>query len=53
MGGYAAFVWSSYTITLVVLVLIWWLPRQQHTQNLKKLTRMYRSDKNRQEKGGE
>jgi heme exporter protein D len=45
MGGYATFVWSSYALTLVVLVVNWWLPRQQHKQNLKKLKRQYRSNK--------
>jgi heme exporter protein D len=47
MGGYATFVWSSYGLALVVLVLNWWLPLQQHRQNLKKLKRQFRS-KNRQ-----
>lgn len=50
MGGYATFVWSSYTLTLVVLVLNWWLPRQQHRQNLKKLKRQYRLDKSQENK---
>lgn len=48
MGGYAVFVWSSYGLTLVVLVLNWWLPYRQHKQNLKKLKRQL-SSKNRQE----
>lgn len=41
MGGYAVFVWSSYGLTLVVLVLNWLLPFQQHKQYLKKLKRQY------------
>ena len=49
MGGYAVFVWSSYGLTLVLLVLNWFLPYQQHKQNLRKLTRQYRSDERRQE----
>ena len=49
MGGYAVFVWSSYGLTLVLLVLNWFLPYQQHKQNLRKLTRQYRSGKSRQE----
>ena len=50
MGGYATFVWSSYALTLVVLVLNWWLPSQQHKQNLKKLKRQYRSNKTQETK---
>ncbi|MBT3204263.1 MAG: heme exporter protein CcmD [Gammaproteobacteria bacterium] len=49
MGGYAVFVWSSYGLTLVLLVLNWFLPYQQHKQNLRKLTRQYRSGQPRQE----
>lgn len=49
MGGYAVFVWSSYGLTLVVLVLNWFLPYQQHKQNLRKLTRQFKSDNSRQE----
>ena len=49
MGGYAVFVWSSYGLTLVLLVLNWVLPYMQHKQNLRKLTRQYRSDERRQE----
>jgi heme exporter protein D len=45
MGGYAVFVWSSYGLALVVLLINWWLPYQQHKQNLKKLKRQYRQDK--------
>jgi heme exporter protein D len=51
MGGYAVFVWSSYAITLVVMVLNWWLPRIQHRQNLKKLSRLHKSGNSRQERG--
>ena len=49
MGGYAVFVWSSYAITLVVMVLNWWLPQHQHKQNLKKLTRLHKSGLSRQD----
>ena len=45
MGGYAVFVWSSYGLALVVLLINWWLPYQQHKQNLKKLKRQYRQDR--------
>ncbi len=44
MGGYAVFVWSSYALTLVLLVLNWFLPYQQHKQNLRKLKRQFRQD---------
>jgi heme exporter protein D len=50
MGGYATFVWSSYALALVVLVLNWWLPLQQHKQNMKKLKRQYRSNKTQENK---
>ncbi len=45
MGGYAVFVWSSYGIALVVLVLNWWLPYQQHKQHLRKLKRQFSAKK--------
>ncbi len=48
MGGYAVFVWSSYGLALLVLLLNWFLPYQQHKQQLKKLKRRY-SLKNRQD----
>ena len=41
MGGYAVYVWTSYGITLVVMVLNWLLPYQQHKQNLRKLRRQF------------
>ena len=47
MGGYAMFVWPSYGLTLIVLLLNWWLPYQQHKQNLKKLKRQYRQESKR------
>jgi len=50
MGGYAVFVWSSYALTLVVLVLNWWLPVHQHKQNFKKLKRQHRSKEMQEEK---
>jgi len=45
MGGYAAFVWSSYALALVVLILNVWLPWQQHRQSLRKLKRLHRQQK--------
>jgi len=41
MGGYAVYVWSSYGIALIVLVLNWLLPYQQYKQNLRKLKRQF------------
>ena len=41
MGGYAVFVWSSFGLSFAVLLLNWWLPYQQHKQNLKKLQRQF------------
>ena len=45
MGGYAAFVWSSYALALVVLILNVWLPWQQHRQSLRTLKRLHRQQK--------
>ncbi len=39
MGGYAAFVWPSYGLAALVLWLNWYLPRRQHTEELRKLKR--------------
>ena len=49
MGGYAVFVWSSYGLALAVLLINWWLPYQQHKQNLRKLTRRFKADQRKQE----
>ena len=42
MGGYAVFVWSSFGLTFVVMLLNWVIPYQQHKINLKKLQRQHR-----------
>jgi heme exporter protein D len=47
MGGYAMYVWPSYAIAAIVLALNWWLPYQQHKQNLKRLRRQHRQDTER------
>ena len=39
MGGYAAFVWPSYALTMLVLWLNWYLPRKQHEKQLRQLKR--------------
>ncbi len=49
MGGYAVFVWTSYGLTFVLLLLNWYLPYLQHKQNLKKLSRQFKSGQSRQE----
>ncbi len=49
MGGYAVFVWTSYGLAFVVLLLNWFLPYQEHKQNLKKLNRQFKSGQSRQE----
>jgi heme exporter protein D len=42
MGGYAAYVWSSYAIALVLLVANLMLPMQQHRKLLQRLGRRIR-----------
>ena len=39
MGGYAFYVWTSYAITLVVLLANLWLPWREHRQILKQNAR--------------
>ncbi len=41
MGGYAVFVWSSFGLAFVVLLLNWLIPYQRHKQNLGKLQRQF------------
>ena len=43
MGGYAAFVWPSYALVAITLVLNWYLPKIRHRNLLKQLKR--RSDR--------
>ena len=42
MGGYAIYVWPSYALTLLLLVLNWYLPYQQHKKTLQQLKRRKR-----------
>ncbi len=44
MGGYASYVWTSYGITLVVIVLNGWLARRRHAQALISVRQMDRLD---------
>ena len=37
MGGYAAYVWSAYALTCIVLVANWVLARRRHKQVLNEL----------------
>ena len=45
MGGYAAFVWPSYALTILVLWLNWYLPRKQHEKQLRQLKRRRKAEK--------
>jgi len=40
MGGYAAFVWPAYGLTLVVLIANVLLPRRRHRRILRQLRQM-------------
>ena len=44
MGGYASYIWTSYGITLVVIVLNGWLARRRHAQALIRVRQMDRLD---------
>lgn len=39
MGGYAAYVWSAYGLTLAVLIGNWWLGRRRLAAELETLRR--------------
>lgn len=45
MGGYAEFVWSSYGLTAVVMLLLWYIPRKQHENALRQLKRRRKLEK--------
>ena len=44
MGGYAAYVWSSYAIAFVVLSLAWIFPLRQQRQIKQRLRGKYRRE---------
>ena len=44
MGGYAAFVWPSYALTMLVLWLNWYLPRKQHEKLVRQLERRRKAE---------
>ncbi|WP_428096926.1 heme exporter protein CcmD [Candidatus Rariloculus sp.] len=44
MGGYAAYVWPAYGITLLVLVLNVWSARRMRQQNLDRARRLAGSE---------
>lgn len=48
MGGYAGYVWSSYALGLLVVVVNVWLPAQRERAVLQRLRRRWR----RSESGG-
>ena len=39
MGGYAIYVWTSYTITLVIMMLNVIIPRRRERELIRKLSR--------------
>jgi heme exporter protein CcmD len=43
MGGYGAFVWPSFAVTLVVLVLVWIASARQLKRNERALAEMEKS----------
>ncbi|MBL09878.1 MAG: heme exporter protein CcmD [Acidiferrobacteraceae bacterium] len=43
MGGYGKFVWSSYLIVFIVLIVNLWLPIRRHRRQLKSI--IHREDK--------
>ncbi len=56
MGGYAAFVWSSYALTFVVLLLSLWLPWSQKKNIIRSIRGRYKremAEKQNKDIGGE
>lgn len=45
MGGYAAYVWPAYALTLLVIVGAAWLSRQRHRRLIAQLRRRARLEK--------
>jgi heme exporter protein D len=50
MGGYGAYVWSSFAIFVVALLLDFIAPRMRYRRIIAELRGRYRRQKNRQEK---
>jgi len=44
MGGYGAYVWSSYALAFIVLVINWVVARRRHNQLVQQLRVRLRSD---------
>jgi len=42
MGGYAFYVWTSYALTLLILIANWIIPLKQHQNLLRTLARKLR-----------
>ena len=45
MGGYAAYVWSAYGITLIVLIINIWAAFRSHTEMLVRVQNENRSER--------
>ncbi|MGB0133718.1 heme exporter protein CcmD [Dokdonella sp.] len=50
MGGYGAYVWSSFAIFVVALLMDFIAPRMRYRKIIAELSGRYRRQKNRQEK---
>ena len=37
MGGYGAYIWSAYSISMLALLLLWWHARYRERQLLRQL----------------
>lgn len=44
MGGYAPYVWASYALALIVVVVNWWQPWQRERETWRQLKRRQRKD---------
>ena len=54
MGGYAFYVWSSYGLTLFVLLLVFFMPMLTKKQVIRELRMKYRQqDRQQQERSGQ
>lgn len=42
MGGYASYVWTSYLLTLAVVLINWFVPRHCERSTLRRLQRQAR-----------
>lgn len=49
MGGYAAYVWSSYGISLVLYAVVYYVPKLAHKRILLKLKGQYKREQQKKE----